>query len=402
MTQPPESPQPPEQPTPSEQPQGTDNTGGGASAGSGGRGPVDTRGVLSPPPFPGAGFGPWAEPRRARFNLLNVVVQVVALGLLLFIVFAMGFVGGVGAIGAKMGLTTGPIEEYTYQGDESNTKQKIAIIPIDGFIDDQAAAFIHDCVEQVLGDDDVKAVVLRVNSGGGMVGPSEEMAHELERLKREAKLPIIASYGSIAASGAYYVSCGADEIYAQPTCVTGSIGVIAQVLTFGKLLNEKLGIKPEVLTATTSPKKGIANDVMRDWNQADRADVQHLLDAMHGRFIEVVKQGRGHVMSQEQLDAATQGQVFMAEEAVSAGLVDQVGHLSDAIEEARVKGKIVADDPLVVEYGWRPAGLVQTLLGSAGRRGGDVKATGLNLDATTMRRAMGELGSPLMLYVYRP
>src|SRR5690606_2688533 len=107
-----------------------------------------------------------------------------------------------------------------------------------------------------------KALILRIDSGGGTVGASDRIWNELARFRQETEIPIVASFGSIAASGGYYIAAGADHIIAEPTCITGSIGVMANVMTFDRLL-DKVGVTPEVLVAQGSPEKDVANNVFR-------------------------------------------------------------------------------------------------------------------------------------------
>ena len=138
-------------------------------------------------------------------------------------------------------------------------RESLAIIPVRGTIDDQQSNFVRACVDHVLRDRSVKGVVLRVDSPGGGVTASDQIWHQMGRLQ-EAGLPVVASFGSVAASGGYYVSCGADHIIAEETSVTGSIGVIAQVFTMEQLM-EKVGVQPVTLVASGSPEKDVANDI---------------------------------------------------------------------------------------------------------------------------------------------
>src|SRR5690349_9280142 len=197
-----------------------------------------------PPPPPGSWSpgpsqrpnGPPAGPQNApRPQVVHVVARpggfwravTFVIGLMMFgIVLAIGIFMGISIMIAGAEREDMVIHQ-NYRDGDGNT---IAIVPVIGGIDERQAEFVRTAVKSVLEDSSVRAVVLRVDSPGGGVTASDEIWYEVNRLK-DAGLPVIASYGSVAASGGYYVSCGADHIMAEETCITGSIGVIAQVLT---------------------------------------------------------------------------------------------------------------------------------------------------------------------------
>jgi len=254
------------------------------------------------------------------------------IGLLLFAgVFILGISIGVGAMLAGSNFDNVVLRE-NYRGGFL-AKTNIAVIPIEGVIDGFMAEFVRTAVDDVLEDQSIAAVVLRVDSPGGGVSPSDEIWYQIERLKN-AQLPVIASYGGIAASGGYYVSCATDHIVAEPTCITGSIGVIAQVLTMEELMN-KIGVEPVTLVASGSPAKDVANNPFRQWNEADKAKLGKMLDSAYITFRERVKTGRAEKISDsEALDRVADGSIYTAYEALSNGLVDGVGYLDDAIAHA--------------------------------------------------------------------
>jgi protease-4 len=238
----------------------------------------------------------------------------------------------------------------TYRDGGSDT---VAIIPIEGEIDAPRAEFVRLCVEDILDDSAVRAVVLRIVSGGGGVTASDETWHQIERLRQNG-LPVVASYGAVAASGAYYISCSADHIMAQQTCITGSIGVMAQIMTFQGLL-DKVGVEPVTLVASDSPKKDIANDIFRTWNEEDRAEIIAMLDASHELFRTRVREGRSEAIHDSaHLDALTDGSVFTADQALSYKLIDGIGYLDDAIAQAEQLAGIGAGRATVMALRERP------------------------------------------------
>ena len=353
------------------------------------RPPVNTEGVFNPPPPPPAyQYQPPRRESRGMFWLIGKLFGAISVALLLI---AIGYYGALFSVLSG----GGKVSTELYRAGEG--MDKIAIIPVEGLIEADTASFVHDAVETALADEAVKAVVLWVDSGGGFVGPSEQIQHSIKRLK-DRGLPVVAAYGSVAASGGYYVSCNTDYIFAQPVCVTGSIGVIAQLMTFEDLLTEKLGINPLVVTATSSPDKDTANQVLRSWTDADRNELEHTLDAMHARFRQVVETGRVRegVMTADQFAAVTTGKAYMAEEAVENKLIDEIGYLSDAIDKARDMARITAEQPPVVRYGV-PQGVLSAL-GMAAKPNDPIT----ELDGKKLRKLMIELGTPEAMFLYAP
>lgn len=282
-----------------------------------------------PPPPPAQGYPQpyYGPPPKATGGVASkvatsLIATIFVSSIILNIYFAVIF---------SQSVSLGPVVEQTHQ--EGQTEKRIAILPLIGVINDDTAVFVRQ-VMQAMEDNPPAALVLRVDSGGGSVGASDRIWHTINTF-REAHpdVKIVASYGSYAASGGYYVSAMADEIYAEPTCVTGSIGVMGQLFTVGGLL-EKIGVEPVTMVATGSPDKDRANDITRSWTDRDREVVQVLLDSAHDRFVQVVAQGRASVLSEEEVRQLATGRIFTAKEALEAKLVDEIGYLDDAIIKA--------------------------------------------------------------------
>ncbi len=188
---------------------------------------------------------------------------------------------------------------------------------------DTLAELLHDARF----DKSVKAVVLRVDSPGGSVQASERIRQEVEALKTAGK-PVVASFGSVAASGGYYISMQADEIYAEPTTITGSIGVFAIVPTFEHVL-DKVGITTDgVATSAIADAMNLSRPLSAQTKELTQSGVEFI----YNDFIQHVAQGRHK--TPEQIDAIAQGRVWLATDALDRGLVDHLGTLKEAIAAA--------------------------------------------------------------------
>ncbi len=229
--------------------------------------------------------------------------------------------------------------------------EKVAIIDIEGIISDSAA--ITDEIRHYAERDDVKAVVLRINSPGGAVGPAQEIYREVKRLRRTKR--VVASMGGVAASGGYYIAAAADKIVANPGTITGSIGVIIEFINVEDLFR-KLGLKGYVV------KSGRFKDVaspLREMSQEDVRLLQDVIDDVHRQFVDAVAQGRG--LKREQVERIADGRIFSGAQAVEHGLVDVLGNQQDAIDlVARLAG--IEGRPSVI-HPKKPKGLLSILLG---------------------------------------
>ena len=234
-----------------------------------------------------------------------------------------------------------------------------------------------------------------VDSPGGGVSASDQIWYQIGRLK-DAGLPVVASFGGVAASGGYYVSCGADHIIAEETCVTGSIGVIAQVFTMEQLM-EKVGIQPITLVASGSPDKDVANDIFRAWTEQDREKLQVMLDSAYDIFMQRVTEGRDGLVSEDlDLHDAADGSIFTAAQAIEMGLVDEIGYLSNAIDYTEKKSGIRPGGATVFWLTEPP-----TLFGSfSSTRMAGLKQTGI-LEADEIRSLVNDLTSPKVMYLMK-
>jgi protease-4 len=202
--------------------------------------------------------------------------------------------------------------------------ERIAILEIQGVILDSQPYL--DSLSKIKKDDGIKAIVLRIDSPGGAVGPSQEIYSEI--LKLREKKPVIATLGSVGASGGYYIACAAQKILANPGTITGSIGVIAQFVSYEQLLKwAKLDV--EVI------KSGEFKDVgspFKKMTETEKQYMQQLIDNVYSQFKLAVSKARG--IDSKEMDKIADGRIFTGEQAKNLKLIDELGTLSDAISLA--------------------------------------------------------------------
>lgn len=227
------------------------------------------------------------------------------------------------------------IAEYaaTKVKPDIRTREKIAVIYADGEIvmGDSQSGEIGDNfareIAKVRKDSTVKAVVFRVNSPGGSVQASAIIKHEIELLKKEK--PVVASYGDYAASGGYWISCGCDKIFSDRTTLTGSIGVFGLLPSFGNALRKNLHLNVETVSTNSH---GALVDGFNPLDAQEVAWMQNMIENTYTEFTGLVADGRG--MSREAVDEIAQGRVWAGGNAVTIGLVDEIGTLQDALNYA--------------------------------------------------------------------
>ena len=192
-----------------------------------------------------------------------------------------------------------------------------------------------DDLRKLANDDDVKAVVFRVNSGGGSAVASEQIRHALKLVK--AKKPVVVSMGGMAASGGYWISSPANYIFAEPTTITGSIGIFGLIPNFSGLVTDKLGVTFDGVK--TNKYAGYETELVLGKETDDiMAEMQTYIDRGYQSFLNIVSEGRG--MKPEQVDEIGQGRVWLASDAVKIKLVDKLGSLDDAVKKAAELAKM--------------------------------------------------------------
>src|SRR5687768_6876489 len=383
-----------------------------------GQGPIDPRGAFPPPmpgPMPPQGapppppgmmqypppappppyFYPPPQPPRGRgvirtlFTIMLVLVLIVSLTLNLFSAARGLFSGGGGSA----------IQSTVVSGDES---QQIAVIPVNGIIESDVAQKFDRFLTRAQHDRNVKAVVIEVDSPGGTVTASDDIHHRIGQYKKAMgaqgkNVPIVVTMGSLAASGGYYVACAADHVVAQPTTMTGNIGVLFPRYNLSKLAQE-WGVEEVTLESTGANFKN-AGSMFKPEDPEEIAYFQNIIDQAFVQFKDVVRQGRTGkgTFNPSQLDAIANGKIYMANEALKLGLIDQVGYAEDAYAHAASAAGLTNHH--VVRY-QDPPSLMDALMSKTNVSNVKTQASpvSVNIDWATVQ----EMTTPRMLYLWRP
>lgn len=312
-----------------------------------------------------------AGPRRNTFGrfLMVLGIAVIVFSLLLNMVLLM-------AVAIQAGGPEGRTATRTItEGAESQT---VAVYTLDTIISPEAVKVFEAFYEDVVKDDNVKAVVLRIVSPGGRVASSDQI-HQFVIKLQAADKKVVISMGGVAASGGYYIAAPADEIMAEPTTITGSIGVIMTYVVLEGTM-DKLGMEPVVIKATNANAWKDVGSPFRDLTPRERQHLLRILDAYQASFEQVVRDGRGErltpraVTSHDVIGEGDEaevveisetepfnGKIYLAEEAKALGLVDRIGYESDAIDRAAELAGL--SKPNVVRYRRRPS-LSEMLFGA--------------------------------------
>lgn len=267
------------------------------------------------------------------------------------------------------------IAVYYAYGDIVNTSSPTSLVSNSHEITTKKTC---DDLEKLMNNDNVKAVVLRVNSPGGSAYASEQIWHQIELLKQ--KKPVVVSMGGYAASGGYYISCNSNWIVAQPTTLTGSIGIFGMIPEVSQLLTQKLGVKFDEVKTNRNAGFGT---VSRPMNSEEIGYLTNYIDRGYQLFRKRVADGRK--MTVEQVEELAQGHVFLAQDALKYKLVDELGGLDKAVAKAAQLAKV--DEYYTASYPATPDILEQLL---------SATKSGTYLDDQT-RLALGEFYEPVMM-----
>ncbi|MBI5810044.1 MAG: signal peptide peptidase SppA, partial [Deltaproteobacteria bacterium] len=233
----------------------------------------------------------------------------------------------------------GPMTEKVIGG---KGKDKVLLIEVSGIITDvekggligletspNLTARIKEELSLASSDDDIKALILKIDTPGGSVTASDIIAHEIKefRKKKGARFPVVAALMGVAASGGYYIAASADKIVAHPTTVTGSIGVIAYGVNASGLM-EKVGLTDQTIK---SGDKKDAGSPLRQMTPEERRIIQSVIDAMYERFLDVILETRGAFFKRDELQAIADGRVYTARQARDLKLVDMIGYMDDVV-----------------------------------------------------------------------
>jgi protease-4 len=303
--------------------------------------PPPLRAPAQPPPVP-----PWAYPQQRRDGAFRRFLR--GLGRLIFIVSILLNIYLLAALGAM--ADTGRMDTTVLQAGSDT--EVVAVYRLVGVIDEDAVERFRSFYRHTVDDDNVKAVVLRVDSPGGGAAESDQIHDMVRKLQTTGAKKVVVSMGSVAASGGYYVSAAADEIFAENNTVTGSIGVIMAWLVLKDTLN-KIGMEAMVIKSSNAEGWKDVISAFKKPDDRQRAALLKVLDSVQSRFEQVVREGRGERLKTRQ-DTYTvtvgegmeaylvqrtdtvplNGQIFTPAQAMECGLIDAIGYEDDAIDRA--------------------------------------------------------------------
>jgi protease-4 len=224
--------------------------------------------------------------------------------------------------------------------------QTLAVINLQDLIDEVASEQVRKQLQQAAEDDTVRGIIVRIISPGGYVSSSDQIYHEIKNFREQTGKPAVAFMQSVAASGGYYSAVACDKIIAEPTVITGSIGVIMSHLVVQDLLEQKLGIQPVVVKS--GEKKDWPSLFTRTTEEQTAYLKEKLIQPAFERFLEVVCEGRQDVLTCDEVRRLADGSIYPAPEALRKGLIDEIGYLKDAVALAEQLAGIQGSR--VVEY----------------------------------------------------
>lgn len=271
------------------------------------------------------------------FSMILLILSILANGFLVLAIIGMGVM----MAGSKSTDTL--IETVVSEG---NRNQKIAVISIEGVIDGAMSDWATQQIEAAEDDPKVKGLIVRIASPGGGVSASDRIHYAIGRYKEHTGRPVLGFMHTIATSGGYYSAVACDAIMAEPTVITGSIGVIMNHLVIKDLLEQKLGITPVTL------KSGLRKDWPSLFSDTTDEQKQYLdekvIQPAYERFVGLVAEGRRHKISDAQVRRLADGSVFSADEAVENQLIDEIGYFDHAVDA--ISKMAAVTNPTVVEY----------------------------------------------------
>ncbi|MGA1979507.1 MAG: signal peptide peptidase SppA [Sedimentisphaerales bacterium] len=323
----------------------------------------------------GASSAPKTPKKRTGWRIFwGIILGLSVLANIALFLMLIGF-AAVFAIGQK-GIFT---EEVIQAGPRTT---KIAVISVRGIIDDEQAQDVYRQIKSAQQDKRVKGLILRVNSPGGTISGSDQISNEIRKYRKKEDKPVVAFMQGVAASGGYYVSVGCDKIVAEPTVITGSVGVIAGHFVLQGLLEEKLGIQPVIF------KSGEKKDWPSPFRPVTEEQRQYIQDKLitpaYNRFVQIVDEGR-ESLTLADVKRLADGSIYGAEEALSEKLIDKIGYIDEAIEQVKLLAGI--EKAQVVEYR-KPFSLAYFL----SSRNGNI----FKIDKSTLY----ELSTPQILYLW--
>jgi protease-4 len=266
---------------------------------------------------------------------------------------------------------------------EGSARNKIAVINLQGIIHGQLASDFYQQLKVAGRDRRVKGLIVRVNSPGGTISASDQIYKQIRDFRKKENIPVVAFMQGVAASGGYYTSVACEKIIAEPTTITGSIGVISSFFVVQELLEEKLGVLPVTI------KSGQKKDWPSSFREPAPEEIQYMQDKLitpaFERFVQVIAEGRKGTLDSDEIRRLADGGIFGAQEALDEKLIDDIGYMDEAIDT--VKSLAGISTAQVVEY--RKPFTVADFLSYR-------KPNLLKLNRNTLY----ELGTPQVLYLW--
>jgi protease-4 len=288
-----------------------------------------------------------------------------------------------------------PLEEQVLEG---KGKKKILLLDISGTISEQEksggllgrpapsmVSLVRESLQKAEQDDEIAGLIVRINSPGGTVTASDVIRHDILEFRKRKMVPVLACIMATGASGGYYVATAADEIYAHPTAVTGSIGVILVKFNVEGLMG-KIGVEEQTV------KSGDKKDILSPFRRATPEEVklaQAIIDQLYGRFLDVTMERKGNSLTRDELRKLADGRIFTASQALEARLIDRTGYLDDVIASIR---KTIGDDKARVVSYYRPGSYKGSIYADAGEKGGVMEMLG----------GMDAFAGASFMYLWRP
>lgn len=312
--------------------------------------------------------------------VLSILLLLISLAGNFLLLLGIAVVSGGGMGDSAMHVQTEVVERGK-GGDQ------IAIMPLTGVVDGNMVQRAQRFANYVRDNKNIKAVIVEVDSPGGSVTASDEIHHILTKVAQDRRL--VVSMRGLAASGGYYISMPAEKIYAQPTTLTGSIGVIMQTMEVTRLM-DKIGVQPETVKSDNAETFKDAGSPFRKFSEQDRLYFKGLINDMHTKFSKIVEDGRRGKLTKDIKDIAI-GRIWTADEARALGLVDSIAYLDQVIEEVTRDAGL--SSPTVVRLEKR-----MSLMEALTMSGGAPRTVEVKIDPTMLEQIKG--AAPVLEYRY--
>lgn len=335
--------------------------------------------VCNIPDLSSAVYDPYPKKKGSGWKVfwgIVITLSILANGLMLLLMIGMGIALASSGVSRQDGI----LETVLVDGARD---KKIAVINIEGIIESEMSDWVRRQIERAEDDQNVKSIIVRIVSPGGAVSSSDQIHYYISRFKQNTNKPVLAFMQSIAASGGYYSAVACDEIMAEPTVITGSIGVIMNHLVIKELLEEKLGINPVTL------KSGKRKDWPSMFNETTEEEKQYLMERVvtpaYDRFVTLVTEGRQDVLTESEVRELADGSIYTAQEALENKLIDAIGYFEQAVGKAQDMAGIT--DARVVSY--EEEFSLFSMLGAQSK-------TKINLETEILEK----LAAPRLLYLW--